>query len=510
MEQIVSQFRRWWTHSPVRHHGRKVGVGASFLLVGWIGGTLVVGAVNHPTSLNAAISENSAVSSSATLDSMRNPGFSEIAKVVRPAVVHIKVVKEMPEAMSDEPFGSMREFWEKKFFENPRQPHSFKEPRAMGMGSGVIVSPDGHVVTNHHVVDGASIVQVTLLDKREFKGKVIGSDPQTDLAIVKIEGDNFPHLKWGDSSSLQVGDYVLAVGHPFGLTATVTQGIVSALGRGGMGITQYEDFIQTDAAINPGNSGGALVNARGELVGINTAIFSRTGGYQGVGFAVPTDLAKPVYAGIRKNGKVVRGFLGVGIQEVTPDLANTFQLKESMGALVTDVRSGSPAEKAGIQRGDVIVKFQGNSISDPRGLQKEVLRTPVETSVSILVVRDGQEQELRTKIVEQPINVELAQADRNTEDHGLAGIRVEPVNSRTARELGVESKVEGVVVTAVAPGSPADRAGVSRGDVIREVNRHTITSLDDYKHVAQSVKEGDVALLFIERSGVPLFLTVKV
>ena len=242
MEQIVSQLRRWWAHSPARKHGKKVGVAASFLLFGWIGGTLVVGAVNHPTSLNAAISENSAMSSSTTLDSMRNPGFSEIAKVVRPAVVHIKVVKEMPGAMSTEPFGSMREFWEKKFFESPRQPHSYKEPRAMGMGSGVIVSPDGYVVTNHHVVDGASTVQVTLLDKREFKGKVIGSDPQTDLAILKIEGENFPHLKWGDSSSLLVGDYVLAVGHPFGLTATVTQGIVSALGRGGMGITQYEDF----------------------------------------------------------------------------------------------------------------------------------------------------------------------------------------------------------------------------------------------------------------------------
>ena len=510
MEQIVSQLRRWWTHSSVRKHGRKVGVAGSLLLFGWIGGTLVVGALNQPTSLNAAISENPAVSSSATLGSVRNPGFSEIAKVVRPTVVHIKVVKQIPGATPNDPYGSMREFWEKKFFESPRPPRSFKEPRGMGMGSGVIVSADGYVVTNHHVVDGASTVQVTLLDKREFKGHVIGSDPQTDLAIVKIEGENFPHLKWGDSSSLQVGDYVLAVGHPFGLTATVTQGIVSALGRGGMGITQYEDFIQTDAAINPGNSGGALVNARGELVGINTAIFSRTGGYQGIGFAVPTDLAKPVYAGLRENGKVVRGFLGVGIQEVTPDLANTFQLKESIGALVTDVRHGSPAEKAGIKRGDVIVKYQGNPISDPRGLQKEVLRTPVETSVEILVVRDGQEQELQTMIVEQPGNLELAKADRRTEDHGLAGIRVEPVNSRTAQELGVATKMQGVVVTAVAPGSPADQAGVSRGDVIREVNRHTITSLDDYKHVAKTVKAGDVALLFIERSGVPLFLTVKV
>ena len=510
MEQIVSQLRRWWATSSVRNHGRKVGVAGSFLLFGWIGGTLLVGSLNQPAFLNAAISETPTVSSSPTMGSMQNPGFSDIAKIVRPAVVHIKVVKEMPGAMSNDPFGSMPEFWKKKFFESPEQRHNFKGPRGMGMGSGVIVSDDGYVVTNHHVVEGANTVQVTLLDKREFTGQVIGSDPKTDLALVNIDGDNFPHLKWGDSSSLQVGDYVLAVGHPFGLTATVTQGIVSALGRGGMGITQYEDFIQTDAAINPGNSGGALVNARGELVGINTAIFSRTGGYQGVGFAVPTDLAKPVYAGLRENGKVVRGFLGVGIQEVTPDLANSFQLKESMGALVTDVRSGSPAEKAGIKRGDVIVKYQGNPIADPRGLQKEVLRTPIETSVSILVVRNGQEEELHTMIVEQPTNLELAKANPSPEDHGLAGIRVEPVNSRMAQELGVAAKKQGVVVTAVAPGSPADQAGVSRGDVIREVNRHAITSLDDYKLAAESVKEGDVALLFIERSGVPLFVTIKV
>ena len=210
MEQIVSQLRRWWTHSPVRKHGRKVGVAGSVLLFGWIGGTLLVGALNQPTSLNAAISENPTVSSSATLDSVRNPGFSEIAKVVRPAVVHITVVKDGPGATPNNPFGSMREFWEKKFFESPRPPHSFKEPRGMGMGSGVIVSADGYVVTNHHVVEGASTVKVTLLDKREFKGNVIGSDPQTDLAIVKIDGVSFPHLKWGDSSSLQVGDYVLS------------------------------------------------------------------------------------------------------------------------------------------------------------------------------------------------------------------------------------------------------------------------------------------------------------
>ena len=425
-------------------------------------------------------------------------------KIVRPAVVHITVVEERPDATMNDPFGSGQEF-----FGSPFPPDSYKRPPSMGMGSGVIVSPDGYVVTNHHVVDGANHVTVRLFDKREFKGKVVGSDPQTDVALVRIDGSDLPYLTWGDSSKLQVGDYVLAVGNPFGLTATVTQGIVSAVGRGGMGITQYEDFIQTDAAINPGNSGGALVNARGELIGINTAILSRTGGYQGVGFAVPSGLAQPVYASLKDNGTVIRGFLGVGIQEVTPDLAASFDLDEAAGALVTDVRPGSPADKAGLQRGDVIVKYQGQPIEGPRSLQREVIRTPIGTSVTVGIVRESREQELRTKIAVQPSNMQLAKAKRDSEGQGLAGIRVESVNARTMKRFGIDGSTEGVVVTAVAPGSPADQAGLARGDVIREVNKQPISSLDDYNQVSNSLEKDEMALLFINRSGTPLFLTIK-
>lgn len=510
MEKIIHHIRTWWINLDVRKHGKTVGIGATLVLFGWVSGTLLAGLVNQPMPLNAAISEQSPVVSSATLDNVGNQGFSEIAKAVRPAVVHIAVVKDMSEAMPNDPFESMREFWGEKFFELPVPPHRFKEPRGMGMGSGVIVSADGYVVTNHHVVDEATSVKVTLLDKREFKGKVIGSDPQTDLAVVKIDGENLPHLKWGHSSKLQVGDYVLAIGHPFGLTASVTQGIVSALGRGGMGITQYEDFIQTDAAINPGNSGGALVNVRGELVGINTAIVSRTGGYQGVGFAVPTDLARPVYTSLREHGKVVRGFLGVGIQEVTPELATSFNLTEPTGALVTDVRPGSPADKAGIKRGDVIVSYQGNPVRDPRSLQKEVLQTSVGASVSILVVRDSHEKELRTTIAEQPKDIHVAKANRDSQEHWLSGMSIAPVDSSAARELGVRNTTQGVVVTAVVPGSPADQAGVNPGDVIREVNKQTIHSLRDYEEAVKSLQKNEVALFFIDRAGVPLFLTIKV
>ena len=505
MEQMVKKLRRWWAHPIGKKYASKVGFGASLLLFGWMSGVLIAGVFDRPPVLSAAISDVASVSSSPQVDRLPNPGFSDVAKKVRPAVVHITVVKNMTEALPSNPFDSMPDF-----FKAPIPRHRSPEPHGMGMGSGVIVSSDGYVVTNHHVVNEASAVTVTLLDKREFKGEVIGNDPQTDLAIIKIDGENFPYVEWGDSSKLQVGDYVLAVGHPFGLTATMTQGIVSALGRGGMGISQYEDFIQTDAAINPGNSGGALVNAQGELIGINTAIFSRTGGYQGVGFAVPSDLAKPVYASLREDGKVIRGFLGVGIQELTPDLATTLALKESTGALVTDVRPGSPAEMAGIKRGDVIKEYRGNPIPGPRALQKEVLRTPVGTTVKISVVRNSQKQELQTTIAVQSENMTLAKSEHHSTEKGLAGVRVEPVNSRLAHEWGLDSVAQGVVVTAVLPGSPADQAGLSRGDVIREVNKHTIGSIEDYEKAADSMKEGEVALLFINRSGVPLFLTIKV
>ena len=338
------------------------------------------------------------------------------------------------------------------------------------MGSGVIVSPEGYIITNNHVVDGASELTVTLPDKREFKAKIVGTDPKTDLAVVKINASNLPYVRWGDSSKLQVGEYVLAVGNPFGLNSTVTLGIVSALGRGHMGITQYEDFIQTDAAINPGNSGGALVNTAGELVGINTAIVSQTGGYQGVGFAVPANMAKPVYESLVKTGKVVRGYLGVAIQELTQNLAKSFGLKQAKGALVSSVAEDSPAERAGIKQGDVIVAYQGNPIEDPAVLQREVTRTPVGTKATLKVIRDGREQEVTVTIGEQSETAKVASADSSMEN-ALAGVEVQSLDLQTARELGLHGKVQGVVVVNVEPDSLADRAGLAQGNVIKEINR---------------------------------------
>ncbi len=351
---------------------------------------------------------------------------------------------------------------------------------------------------------------VTLPDKQEFTGKVVGLDPKTDLAVVKIDAKHLPYVRWGDSSKLQVGEPVLAIGNPFGLTSTVTQGIVSALGRGRMGITQYEDFIQTDAAINPGNSGGALVNTKGELVGINTAIMSRTGGYQGIGFAVPVSMAKPVYQSLVKTGRVVRGYLGIGIQDVTNDLAESFELKEAKGALVGDVKEGSPADRAGLNQGDVIITYQGSPVEDPAALQRMVTRTRVGTKAALTVIRDGKETNLTVTVGEQADPTKVARAEEERAQHAMIGLAVEDLDSRTARALGLQENTRGVVVAAVQPGSAADRAGLARGDVIREINRRPIASVREFEEVASAMKEDQRVLLLINRRGASLFVSVKV
>jgi serine protease Do len=447
------------------------------------------------------------------------PGFTGVAKAVTPAVVNItsRAVRTRdprgpgnrnPEEFfgAPFPFGPDSPFGPRS--PGPQGPIDPREHRRSGMGSGVIISPDGYVITNNHVVDGAGELTVRLPDKREFKGKVVGTDPKTDLAVVKIDGHDLPYVNWGDSSHLQVGEYVLAIGNPFGLNSTVTLGIVSALGRGQMGITQYEDFIQTDAAINPGNSGGALVNTKGELVGINTAIISQTGGYQGVGFAVPASMAKPVLDSLVKNGKVVRGFLGIGIQDLNQDLAKSFGLKESKGALVSNVAEESPAEKAGIKQGDVIVGFQGAPIDDAAALQRAVTRTAVGTKAAVKIIRNGHEESLTATIGEQSETKQVASTESGVQS-ALTGVEVQNLNQQMARELGLNGKVDGVVVVNIDEDSQADRAGLARGDVIREINRQPLKSVKDYEKIVSGLKKDQDALLLINRRGSSLFVTVK-
>lgn len=503
------------THSPESHGNSRwpsTRLAASLTLAGLLAGSLILGSWDSPTQ---SIASTTAPSTDSVSMIQQRHGFAKIVKAVRPAVVNITSSKimtnfESPNFGNKGPRGFGPGPRGRDFRGMPPMPGQPRERNNGGMGSGVIVSPDGYVVTNHHVVDGADKVTVTLIDKREFNGTIIGRDPQTDLAVIKISGKDLPHIPWGDSSKLEVGEYVLAIGNPFGLNSTVTQGIVSALGRGGMGITQYEDFIQTDAAINPGNSGGALVNMQGELVGINTAILSRSGGYQGVGFAIPTSMGKHVFDSVVKTGTVRRGFLGVGIQEVSKDLATSLNLPSASGALVTNVHKDSPADQAGIKRGDTIVSYKGQVIDDPRGLQRAVTRTAVGNDVKIMVIRDGKTLTLKTTLGEHPDTKKIAKIEAPSATSQLAGLTVEEITPQMARRLNITSEMNGVVVTAVQPGSHADSAGLRQGDVISEVNRKPVRNLSDYKVVISDLSEKKPALLLVHRQGVPIFMTVKV
>lgn len=479
--------------------------------IGLLSGTLIWG--GHLVATSSA----SSAQPTATPVNVAAPAsdFTEVAKKVTPAVVNITTV--MTEKVSDgfsvpdELRDRMEEFFGRPFGprgRGPSDPFDHRGPRK-GQGSGVIITSDGYILTNNHVIANAREVNVTLPDKREFKGTIIGTDPKTDLAVVKINATDLPAVSWGDASRLQVGEYVLAVGNPFGLNSTVTMGIVSAVGRGHMGITQYEDFIQTDAAINPGNSGGALVNTRGELVGINTAIFSQTGGYQGVGFAVSTTMAKPIYESLVKTGKVVRGYLGVGIQDLNQELAKSFSMKESKGALVSDVREGSPAEQAGLKEGDVIIEYHGTLVEDGVSLQRLVTRTSAGTVVPLKVIRDGHGREMTVRIGEQPDETKVAKVERGETDHALSGLAVEDLDQATSKELGLNGK-RGVVVTRVDPDSEAEKAGLMPGDVIREINRQPIKSVKDFEKVSSDVKKGGTVLILVNRRGNSLFLSAKV
>ena len=438
-------------------------------------------------------------------------GFTDVAKNVTPAVVNITTSGAEEVSDSSRPRGRMEDFFGSPFgprrFGPPMEP---RERRGGGQGSGVIVTPDGYVLTNNHVIAGAKTVTVTLPDKREFKGQIVGSDPKSDIAVVKIDGTQLPTIPWGDSGRLQVGEYVLAVGNPFGLNSTVTLGIVSALGRGHMGITQYEDFIQTDAAINPGNSGGALVNTKGELIGINTAIFSQTGGYQGVGFAVSTSMSKPIYESLVKTGKVVRGFMGIGIQDLNQELAKSFNVKGNHGAIVTDVKEEGPADKAGLKQGDVIVSYQGTAIEDAVTLQRAVTRSSVGSKATVTVMRDGHEKDLSVTIGELPDNPQVAKAEAVPSEQPLAGLAVQELDRETAQELGLKGKIQGVVVTTIEPESDAKRAGLMPGDVIREINRKPVTSMKDFDRAASDLKKGQTVLVLVNRRGASLYLSATI
>jgi serine protease Do len=441
-----------------------------------------------------------------------NEGFTAVVKESMPAVVNIsttRVVKSQGAApFMNDPF--FKEFFGDEFSRQFQVPKSRRES---ALGSGVIVDKRGYIITNNHVIAKADEIKVVLNDKREFKAKLIGTDPKTDVAVIKIKGDNLPVLPWGNSDNLQVGEYVLAIGNPFGLSQTVTMGIVSATGRANVGIADYEDFIQTDAAINPGNSGGALVNAKGQLVGMNTAIFSRSGGYMGIGFAVPSNMAHKVMESLIKNGKVTRGWLGVSIQALDEELAKHFGLKSPEGVLVNEVMDGTPAAKGGVKEGDVIVAFDGKKTPDPTTLRNIVAETKVGKRVKMTVMRDGKAKTLNIMVAEQPKNLTMSQQQQPESDHNtssiLKGVEVQNMNPQIAQQLGLPKTTTGVVVTDVSVGSPAERAGLISGDVILQVNNKRITNIGDFRNAVQSANKKRGLLLLINRHGRKEFLGIE-
>jgi serine protease Do len=433
---------------------------------------------SRTTSVNVPLDETAVLR-----DGLPRGSFAPIVKKVAPGVVKIVTTTKISNAAIQEFPGFADPFWRRFFGDQFGQmlPHQSGPQVEHGLGSGVIVTPDGYILTNNHVVDGAKEVRVTLQDGREFSAKVIGRDPKSDIAVVKIDATGLPVVPMADSSKVEVGDRVLAIGNPFGVGQTVTEGIVSAKNRGNVGIEDYEDFIQTDAAINPGNSGGALVDIDGRLIGINTAILSRSGGSQGVGFAIPSDLARNVMESLIQYGRVTRGYLGVTIQNVTPALAQEFNLKQTTGALVGDVVPQGPADKAGFKSGDVIVNFNGGKVSDSRHLQLQVAETKPGSTVPVEIIRDGEKKVLEVKIRQLPGTEELAAAKpQNGGDTGtLNGVGVSDLDRQARREFDVPPDVQGALVTEVDPTSAAAAAGIQPGDVIEQINRQPVKNAED-------------------------------
>lgn len=439
--------------------------------------------------------------------------FTDVSRRALPAVVYITVEKTV-EAQGRSPLNNPFDFFGEEFFERffrgrvpeGQQPREFRQ---QGQGSGFLISSDGIILTNNHVVGDANRVTVRLADGREFTAKTLGTDPPSDVAVIKIEGSELPVLSMGTSAAMEVGDWVIAAGSPFGLTQSITVGVVSAKGRSRLGITDFEDFIQTDAAINPGNSGGPLINLRGEVIGLNTAIFSRSGGYMGVGFAIPIDMVKTVKDQLIAGGKVVRGSLGVRIQELTRPLAESLHLQTAEGVLVADVLRNSPAARAGLRRGDVIVALNSKPVQDGGQLRNTIAMTPPGTRITLQVLRDSTRREIPVELGELPHEQTARAGEESPQPPARLGFNVQPLTPDVAKQLGA-SATEGVVVQQVDPRSEAYQAGLRPGMIILQVNRQEVTDVEAFREAVGQADAAHRVLLLVQTPQATRYITFPI
>ncbi len=474
--------------------GRWLIVAGVVLGVGLAGGLPFVDRNDKEASF-APLPVNAAVAAEAV---MVPANFTHLAEKAKPGVVNIRTVKTVNGGgpvfrhfFGRNPHGRQDPF--KDFFGFGPQ----REFKHRSLGSGFLLDKEGYIVTNNHVVEDADQIKVRLFDETEFDAEIVGRDPKTDIALIKIDADpdDLKPLKLGNSDSLPVGSWVVAIGSPFGLEQTVTAGIVSAKGRI-IGSGPYDDFIQTDASINPGNSGGPLLNLKGEVVGINTAIVASG---QGIGFAIPVNLADDIIAQLKDTGEVSRGWLGVGIQNLTPELAEYYGIDAKEGVLVTQTYEGDPADKAGIKEGDIIVEVDGKRIKSSRELSRQVAEAGVGNRIKITLLRDGREKKVRVKLAKRPdTEPTMARGEARSDDLGL---RVREIDPEIAERLGLDENQKGVVVTGINPDSKAAEAGIQQGDVVIEINRKPVESLDDYRDRLRRIDEGDTVQMLLRRGG---------
>lgn len=479
------------------------------IIAALVGGLIAVTATSRSAPYTVATARAASVSEQAPFGT-----FAPMIKRVQPAVVNISSTRSVKIQQGMGPGGIFDDPFFRRFF-GGRMPQMPRERRSHSLGSGVVVSPEGYILTNNHVVEDATQVKVAFSDKREFPAKVIGTDKDTDVAVIKIDQKNLPVLTLSDSSHAQVGDVVLAVGNPFGLGQTVTMGIVSATGRSlGGNIERFEDFIQTDASINPGNSGGALINTRGELVGINTAILAGDGGgNQGIGFAIPINLARGVMDQILKHGKVTRGFIGILPQEITPDMARAFGKPDLQGVAVAQVEPNSPASRSGLQVGDVITAINNNPVNDVMAFRIQVASMAPNTNITLKVFRNGSYKDL-------PLTLGEMKAEKATDEEGpsnipgggekgaLKGVSVQALTPDIRQQLQIPEGTKGVIITDIDEESPAAEAGLHQGDIIEQVNRKPVTTVQQFNAAVRQGNGADSTLVLVKRGPITQFVAI--